>query len=99
MKAFRLALIALACSAPLLAAAQWQWIDKDGRKVFSDQAPPADGPANRILKQPGVRSAPAPAAADAAVEASAAVKPAPGPKPKVSGKETELEAKKKQADA
>ena len=20
----------------------WQWIDKDGRKVFSDQAPPAD---------------------------------------------------------
>ena len=40
MNAFRLTLAALACSVPLMAAAQWQWLDKDGRKVFSDQPPP-----------------------------------------------------------
>lgn len=32
-------------------AAQWQWVDKDGRKVFSDRAPPADIPESSILKR------------------------------------------------
>jgi hypothetical protein len=98
MKALRLALIALACSAPLLAAAQWQWVDSSGRKVFSDQPPPADVPPSRILKQPGVRS-PVAAPAEAVPEATASAKPAAAPVPKVSGKESELEAKKKQAEA
>ncbi len=35
------------------ASAQWQWLDKDGRKVFSDRAPPASVPEKAILKRPG----------------------------------------------
>ena len=40
-----------ACSIP--AMAQWQWIDGQGHKVFSDRAPPADIPAKNILRRPG----------------------------------------------
>ena len=47
----------LACglllSLPLCAMAQWEWIDKDGKKVFSDHAPPPDTAAKNILRQPG----------------------------------------------
>jgi len=96
MNALRLTLAALACSVPLLAAAQWQWIDKDGRKVFSDQAPPAEVPAHRILRQPGVRPA---AAETAAPVAAAAPKAAEAAAPRPSGKDKELEAKKKAAEA
>jgi hypothetical protein len=38
--------------ASLSAVAQYQWIDKDGRRVFSDRAPPADIPVKNILSQP-----------------------------------------------
>lgn len=81
------------------AFAQWQWIDKDGRKVFSDRAPPTDIPDKSILKRPNNRSA-APVAADATgAEAGAAT--AAAPLVPASGKPTELdkelEAKKKQA--
>ena len=66
-----------ACSIP--AMAQWQWIDGQGHRVFSDRAPPADIPAKNILRQPGgslaaAQSSAAPAA-DAPV-AKAADKPA-----------------------
>ena len=50
MKSLRLLLLAAACAMPALALAQWQWIDKDGRKVFSDRPPPADVPESKILK-------------------------------------------------
>jgi hypothetical protein len=102
MKSFRVTLIALACALPLASLAQWQWIDKDGRKVFSDQSPPNDIPAKNILRQPGPKGRssiavePAPDASQAA--APAAAKPA-APAPKVSGKDKELEEKKKAADA
>ncbi|MES2939474.1 MAG: DUF4124 domain-containing protein [Pseudomonadota bacterium] len=105
MKAFRLLLLAAACTLPALAAAQWQWIDKDGRKVFSDQSPPPDIPAKNILKQPGGRAAPpppmaatgeamaaAPASAPAAAKSSASA-------PQLSGKDKALEDKRKQAEA
>ena len=36
MKHIRYLLAALACLVTLQAAAHWQWLDKDGRKVFSD---------------------------------------------------------------
>lgn len=49
--------------------AQWMWLDKDGRKVFSDRAPPPEVPAKSILKQPGM---PARAAADASGAGDAA---------------------------
>jgi hypothetical protein len=35
------------------AMAQWAWVDKNGRKIFSDRAPPADVPAKSIFKHPG----------------------------------------------
>jgi len=98
---FRTLLISLACTLPALAFAQWQWIDKDGRKVFSDQSPPADIPAKNIIKQPGGRS---PVAAAPAGAASAPQEASSGPRaaasaPKVGGKDKELEAKKKEAEA
>ncbi len=49
--------IVLVC---MVAQAQWQWLDKSGRKVFSDQAPPVDIPLRNILKQPRQASAPVP---------------------------------------
>lgn len=41
--------------APVFASAQWQWIEKDGRKVFSDRPPPASVPEKNIIVQPGSR--------------------------------------------
>lgn len=96
MNAFRLALIALVCSAPLAALSQWQWVDKDGRKVFSDQAPPPDVPANRILRQPGQRGAVSAPVAEPVSAPAAAAKPA---LPRPSGVDKTLEDRKKQAEA
>jgi type IV secretory pathway VirB10-like protein len=97
MKSLRVTLLGLALAVPALCFAQWQWVDKDGRKVFSDQPPPADVPAKNILKQPGgkgARSVPVPESAEASVPA----KPA-APAPKVSGKDKDLEEKRRQAEA
>ncbi len=94
MKLLRVTLLGLACALPALSLAQWQWIDKDGRKVFSDQSPPADIPAKNIIRQPGAKAAVAPEPVAAAQPAKPA---APAPKP--SGKDKELEARKKQAEA
>ncbi|WP_096698879.1 DUF4124 domain-containing protein [Polaromonas sp. AER18D-145] len=89
----------------LSAAAQWQWIGKDGRKVFSDRPPPADIQDKDILKQPGGRGrAKAPVAATEPTEGAApvtAATAAPAAKantPKISGKDAELEAKKKKLE-
>jgi len=97
MKLLRLALLASLAAAPALCLAQWQWIDKDGRKVYSDQSPPADIPAKNILKQPGVRS-PSVAIAEPASASSEPAKPAASA-PKLAGKDKELEEKKKKAEA
>ncbi len=32
------------------ALAQWQWVDADGRKIFSDKAPPSSVPESQILR-------------------------------------------------
>lgn len=94
-------ILALASSSfALTALAQWQWIDKDGRKVFSDRAPSTDIPQKNILKQPA-HSAAAQAASDAAAATQTPAASTPAGKvsaPKLSGKDTELEAKKKQAE-
>lgn len=88
----------------LSAAAQWQWVGKDGRKVFSDRPPPADIQDKDILKQPGGRGrAKAPVAATEPTEGAApiAATAAPAAKastPKISGKDAELEAKKKKLE-
>ena len=80
----------------LAAMAQWQWVDKDGRKVYSDRPPPADIPEKNILKQPGVRASALPAVA--ATPASAASAPASAAVSRPSGKDKDLEEKKKQAE-
>lgn len=63
------ALIGLGVALPALA--QWQWIDKDGRKVFSDRPPPDDTPDKNILTRPGGAARPRPVAAPTAAAASA----------------------------
>jgi hypothetical protein len=90
---------------PALACAQWQWIDKDGRKVFSDRSPPSDIPAKNILKQPGGKAPPVPSEAqEPAPGASAATVAKASPTaaasaPKISGKDKALEEAKKKAEA
>ena len=104
----RAVLFGLTFAAVTAAHAQYQWVDKDGRRVFSDRPPPADVAPKNIVSQPRgstaavVRSAPAaPANEPAAGEASVAAKPAapaasaaPG-----AGVDKALEEKKKQAEA
>ena len=98
MNAARALTLALACVLPLSAMAQWQWIDKSGRRVFSDQAPPSDIPAKNILKGSNGRAVAAPVESAAATQpADAAAQAASAPK--VAGRDKELEARKKQAEA
>jgi len=84
------ALLAAACPA----SAQWQWVDAQGRKVFSDTAPPPEVPPEKILRRPKAASdddgqAPAPAAPAAAPQPT---RPAPGTDPR-------LEEQKRRAEA
>ena len=80
---------------PFGAHAQWQWVDKDNKKVFSDQAPPPDIPEKNILRKPGTAgkrlnfSAP-PAPTETAAVAAPAAKPA--------GVDKELTEKAKKAE-
>lgn len=93
MKLLRPLLIAALCAVPLLASAQYQWIGKDGRKVFSDQPPPADIPAKNIVRRPA-------GSAPAAVSSTSAPADAPAANaPKLTGKDKDLEEKKKKAEA
>ena len=102
--ATRTLILAVASSSFALAAlAQWQWIDKDGRKVFSDRAPSADIPQKNILKQPGIKALSSSPATDARAAApapsvTASVPAGKASAPKLSGKDAQLEARKKLAD-
>jgi len=83
---------------PLAASAQWSWIDKDGRQVFSDRAPPATVPEKDIRKRPGVArdntaAAQVPAPAASALPALPATSA-----PKLTALDKELAEKKKKAD-
>ena len=83
-------LFSLACLVSASAMAQWQWIDKDGHKVFSDRAQPPGTPQKDILVQPAPGTLPA--------SLPAVAGNAPALAPKVSGKDKALEEKKKQED-
>ena len=100
MKKHHTLLLALVCALPSLAWAQWQWVDKDGRKVFSDRAPPHDVPEKNILKQPGYHgkplSSPTPAAE---APATASVPTAAASAPRATAKDKELEERKARAEA
>jgi hypothetical protein len=79
-----LVLAALACLVSLQVAAHWQWLDKDGRKVFSDRAPPPDIPEKDILARPAVLPAAVPQSGASA--------------PRLGGIDKELTDKKKKAE-
>jgi hypothetical protein len=107
MKLIQSLLLVVTCVASFAVSAQWQWLDKDGKRVFSDLAPGADVPAKNILKQPGTRpGTPAQQAAAAAQAKESGVSadattPTPAlsadATPKLSKVDKELEAKKKLA--
>lgn len=104
MQSVRLFLLMGLCMLAFSATAQWVWVEKDGRKVYSDRAPGPEIPAKSILKQPGKRAAaPEPASADdaanSAADAAAKAAARAGAAPKPSGKDKALEDKKKQAEA
>ena len=96
------------------AQAQWQWIDKDGRKVYSDRSPPSDILEKNILKRPGgaktiavqpssVEPTSAPGATSPANTNRAGAASAPMAKnaasaPVLTGVDKQLEARKKQAE-
>ena len=96
-KLHKLLLLALACTWAVGATAQWQWVDKDGRKVFSDRPPPQDIPEKSILKQPR-HAIPLPQAAAPAASAAAPAAVAQQAAPPV-GKDKQLEDNKAKADA
>lgn len=85
-----LLLVCLGLSLP--SAAQWQWLDSNGKKVFSDRPPPGDIADKNILQRPTGAAALRPAAPPApAAKASDAL-------PKLSGKDKELEERRQQAE-
>lgn len=107
MKLIQTLLVVTLTGLSFAALAEWQWLDKDGRKVFSDRAPPADILDKNILKRPGSYKAPvvsvsggtaeADGAPSAPVAGQAVAPPASGAKPPASGLDKVLEAKKKLA--
>lgn len=105
----RLLLGALAGACSTVALAQWQWLDRDGRKVFSDRAPPAEITEDRILVRPrSTRPTTAPTAPAATPTtppvaspdgSPATPPPVAGAVPKPTGEDKELIERKKQAEA
>lgn len=93
-------LVCMLTAAP--ASAQWQWLDANGKKVFSDLAPPPDVPEKNILKQPGMsavrKGSPDDVAKPGATPATGADANPKTPDPAAARKQAELEAKKKQAE-
>lgn len=97
MHATKLVLLAMLTAFAAPSFAQWQWVDAQGRKVFSDRAPPPDIPTKSILRSPaaGARAeAPPPAAAPAQPAAGAAS----AAKDPDLGKDPGLEAQKRKAE-
>lgn len=76
MQTIKLVLLAAIACCAVPAMAQWQWIDGQGHKVFSDRAPPPDIPSKNILRQPNgaVRAA---TAAESVAPAAATTTSAP----------------------
>ncbi|MCO5103857.1 MAG: DUF4124 domain-containing protein [Burkholderiaceae bacterium] len=100
MKLYKLCLVAIACAWSAGAMAQWQWINKDGRKVFSDRPPPLEIPEKDILRQPHQRAAPvAPATAGAQAAPAAAPAPKPAASTPATGTDKRLEERKAKAEA
>jgi hypothetical protein len=97
MKKIRYLLLALACAISVSASAHWQWIDKDGKKVFSDLAPPADVPEKNILERPADRVKTT-SAAEISSPASAAVPQSAASAIRLSGVDKDLAERKAKAE-
>jgi hypothetical protein len=100
MKLAHLLLIGSVFLLPLGAQAQWQWIDKDNKKVFSDQPPPIDIPEKNIIRRPNTAKRlnfSTPAGDGAATNAPASA-PATTAAAKPSGVDKDLEAKARKAE-
>jgi hypothetical protein len=86
------------------ATAQWQWIDGNGKKVFSDQPPPITVPEKNIVRQPGAATsrpamvAPQAVAAPASASSAAQPRSASGGLPRPSGVDRDLEEKTRRAE-
>lgn len=99
-----LLVLALVCTVPTVAIAQWQWIDGAGKKVFSDQSPPPDIPEKNIVRRPmGANprvsfSQGTAAASEAAVPGAAAAPALAASGARPSGVDKELEEKTKKAE-
>lgn len=104
MKFARLLMLWCVCAAPLVAGAQWQWLDREGKKVFSDQPPPLDVPEKNVLRRPGAPnarpSAAAPAPFDAPVSAADGARSPTGAASaaKPAGVDKDLEEKARKAE-
>jgi hypothetical protein len=100
MKMISKFMVALVACTSICASAQWQWVDKDGRKVFSDQPPPSDVQDKFILKRPGSKLIPVPAGPKEPEPGQNAVAapPALPSSARSTGIDKDLEAKKKQAN-
>jgi Domain of unknown function (DUF4124) len=83
------------------ALAQYVWLDASGRKVFSDQPPPASVPAKRVLKDPGKPSSSSSSTTSAASANDSATKSGEDDPtdPKTQAKAAAAEAANKASDA
>ncbi|WP_210546420.1 DUF4124 domain-containing protein [Rhodoferax sp. PAMC 29310] len=96
MNVYRLITLGLTCLVATSALAQWQWTDKDGRKIFSDRPPPSDILDKDIVRRPHGRSVQQPAAPAESVQVLPAKQSANTPQ--LSGVDKDLLEKKKQAE-
>ncbi len=97
MKILHTLLFSMLVATSATAFAQWQWIDNDGHKVFSDRAPPADIVDKNILKRPASRAVAPPSDGDTEQPTSAGAPVVLPGAAKAVGVDKELEARKKQA--
>ncbi len=89
-----IAAITVACGCATAAWGQYSWIGKDGRKVYSDQPPPAGISDKNVLQRPSAAAV----ARQAAAAAPAASSAGPTPRAAKADDAKELAAKMKQAD-
>jgi hypothetical protein len=94
--------LALGTYLPTIASAQWAWTDADGRKVFSDRAPPPNVPEKSVFKRPASATTLAKQATTANEQADTrapATAAQPGvSSPRASGVDKELAERKKKEE-
>lgn len=103
MKHQRALIFSLCLAAHAAAFAQYQWTDKDGRRVFSDRPPPASEQVKNVSNKPmraGAGSSSfTPAGSAVGIDGTPPAATASQPAAAGAGVDKTLEAKKKQAEA